>query len=177
MKPIKHATISHLLKEGLSILISFILLFSLSQSFSDYIQQGYKTAGEVAQEATYSCVFLVHSHTNCFLGPKDKFGLKKKNDSLSNTHAPWMNLFGSLRESVWGAYSRVFPVAYDLLQVGGWVEEEVLPPFIPLNCHSAIHVNAERERTEMERCPCTSGHAYILKTMQYKKFNITTCFI
>lgn len=48
-----------------------------------------------------------------------------------------------------GAYSGVLPVAYDLLQVGGWVEEEVLPPFVPLDCHSAVHVDAERERSEM----------------------------
>lgn len=63
----------------------------------------------------------------------------------------------------WSAYCRVFPVAYDLLQVGGWVEEEVLPPLVPLNRHSAICIDAERERSEMESCSWTSGHAYILE--------------
>ena len=44
-----------------------------------------------------------------------------------------------------GAYSGVFPVAYDLLQVGGWIKEEVLSPFIPIHCHSAIRINATRQ--------------------------------
>lgn len=41
-----------------------------------------------------------------------------------------------------GSYRAVLPVADNLLQIGGGVEQEMLPPFIPVQSHGAVHVNA-----------------------------------
>lgn len=46
------------------------------------------------------------------------------------------------------SYRAVLPVADNLLQIGGGVKQEMLPPFIPVYRHGAVHVNAARTRGE-----------------------------
>lgn len=46
-------------------------------------------------------------------------------------------------------YRSVLPVADNLLQVGGWVEQEMLPPFIPVHSHGAVCIDTtQQEQTE-----------------------------
>lgn len=40
----------------------------------------------------------------------------------------------------------VLPIADNVLQVGGGVEKEVFPPFIPVHSHGSIHINATAQR-------------------------------
>ncbi len=47
------------------------------------------------------------------------------------------------------SYCAVLPVANNLLQVGGWVEQEMLPPLIPVQSHGAIWINTvQQEQTK-----------------------------
>lgn len=50
------------------------------------------------------------------------------------------------------SYRGVFPVVDDFLQVGGRVEQEVLPPFIPVHRHGAVHIDTVEEQRS------TDGH-------------------
>ena len=46
-------------------------------------------------------------------------------------------------------YRGVFPVADNLLQVGGRVKQEMLPPFIPVQSHGAVRIDTVQQgRTE-----------------------------
>lgn len=47
----------------------------------------------------------------------------------------------SLHPLLPSSYRAVLPVADNLLQVGGWVKQEMLPPFIPVHSHGAVHIN------------------------------------
>ena len=46
------------------------------------------------------------------------------------------------------SYRAVLPVADNLLQVGGRVKQEVLPPFVPVHGHSAIDIDTVQGQTE-----------------------------
>lgn len=39
------------------------------------------------------------------------------------------------------SYRAVLPEADNLLQIGGGVEQEMLPPFIPVHSHGAVHID------------------------------------
>lgn len=42
----------------------------------------------------------------------------------------------------------MLPVADNLLQVGGRVKQEMLPPFVPVHGHSAIDIDTAQGQTE-----------------------------
>lgn len=42
----------------------------------------------------------------------------------------------------------MLPVADNLLQVGGRVKQEMLPPFVPVHGHSAIDIDTAQGKTE-----------------------------
>lgn len=43
----------------------------------------------------------------------------------------------------------MFPVAYDLVQVMGRIEQEVIPPLVPVHHHGAIDVHAAQTGYEV----------------------------
>ncbi len=66
--------------------------------------------------------------------------------SLTHTHTHTQT---RVTESCPPSHRAVFPVADNLLQVGGWVKQEMLPPFIPVHSHGAVCIDTVRqEQTE-----------------------------
>lgn len=51
-----------------------------------------------------------------------------------------------------GSYRAVLPVADNLLQIGGGVEQEMLPPFVPVQSHGAVHVNTAHRQKKKRLC-------------------------
>lgn len=65
-------------------------------------------------------------------------------DSQCNRHERHSSLLWAVASS----YRAVLPVADNLLQVGGRVKQEMVPPLIPVHSHGAVHINTARGRTE-----------------------------
>lgn len=51
------------------------------------------------------------------------------------------------------SYRAVLPVADNLLQIGGGVKQEMLPPFIPVQSHGAVHVNTAHRQKKKKAFP------------------------
>jgi len=65
----------------------------------------------------------------------------------------------------------VFPEAYDFLKVICWVEEKMLPPFIPIQRHSSIHINTGEQRTNERRQVGLKNNVLCGKVTMYCKLN------
>lgn len=67
--------------------------------------------------------------------------------SHTHTHAHtniWTQ-YSKLSQTEPSPYRAVLPISDNLLQAGGWVEQEMLPPFIPVQSHGAIHINTVQQ--------------------------------